>query len=273
MPEVEITRRHLEAAMTGRRLTSVQVNHPRTARFNASISEVEQRLEGRTVVSVGRRGKFLVIELDDGHTVVGHLGMSGRFAVAPPLSGVAKHTHLTAMLDEGSELRFIDPRTFGFISVLDEDELGESGLARLGPDAWAEPPTPDEMARDLQGRTASIKALLLEQGIVAGLGNIYADEALHVAGIHPLRPGGDIGLEEVARLLEAIGSVLDVAISKGGTTLGDLAYLLPDGQAGENLSSLRVYGREGEPCPACGTAVERTIVRARSTHYCPSCQT
>jgi formamidopyrimidine-DNA glycosylase len=270
LPEVEITRRHLEAAMLGRSFSEVHVTHVRTARHNASPSEVEARLRGRKVTRVGRHGKFLEISLDDGQVMVVHLGMSGRWSVDGEAD--VPHTHFTAALDDGSTVRFIDPRTFGFVAVYDEDDVVHSGLGRLGPDAWADPPDAAALADRLSGRTASIKALLLDQGPISGLGNIYADEALFRAGIHPLTPGGELSVADCASLLSATAEVLDAAIAHGGTTLDDLAYLLPDGRAGENMTRLRVYGREGEACDQCGTPVERVVVRARSTHFCPTCQ-
>lgn len=270
LPEVELTRRHLETAMLGRVLREVTVSHVRTARHNSSPSEVEERLVGRRVVAVDRHGKFLRFDLDDRQVMVAHLGMSGRWSING--SDDIPHTHFVATLDDGTIVRFIDPRTFGFVAVYDEDDLVQSGLGRLGPDAWAEPPTPAELTERLAGRTAPLKALLLDQGPIAGLGNIYADEALFDARIHPLTPGGEVDDEQARRLLAATKVVLDNALEKGGTTLDDLAYLLPDGQAGENLTSLKVYGREGEPCDVCGTPIERVVVRARSTHFCPTCQ-
>ena len=204
--------------------------------------------------------------------MIAHLGMSGRFSVAEPAEKKAAHTHFVGVLDDGSEIRFIDPRTFGFIAVYDEDELAQSGVTRLGPDAWTEPPDPDELAASLSRRTAPIKALLLDQGPLAGLGNIYADEALHLARIHPLTSGGELSNGQLKALLAAVRIVLEAALDAGGTTLEDLAYLLPDGQAGENLGGLVVYGRQDEPCRTCGTPIERIVVRARSTHFCPNCQ-
>jgi formamidopyrimidine-DNA glycosylase len=272
LPEVETTRRHLDAAMTGRTLVEVSVDHPRTARLNASPEEVAVRLTGRSVMSMGRHGKFLTAPLDDGQTMISHLGMSGRFSLSGGTDPSVPHTHVVMVLDDGQEVRFVDPRTFGFVSVFDEDDIGLSPLSRLGPDAWQDPPTAAGLRTSLRGRTAPIKALLLDQGIVAGLGNIYADEVLHLARVHPLRAGGRISAATASRILDAIRHVLGVAIDSGGTTLEDLAYLLPDGQAGENLESLEVYGREGLPCRRCGTPVRRIVVRARSTHYCPSCQ-
>jgi formamidopyrimidine-DNA glycosylase len=224
------------------------------------------------VEKVGRRGKFLTAPLDDGQTLVAHLGMSGRFTVGSPEDEEPAHTHFRASLGAGREVRFIDPRTFGFIAVFDDEGLRHSGVSRLGPDAWADAPSLEQLRARLSTRSAPIKALLLDQVVVAGLGNIYADEALHVARIHPLRPGRDISDPELGRLLSAIGAVLGTAIDNGGTSLDDLAYLLPDGRAGENLDQLLVYGRADLPCAACGTPIQRIVIRARSSHFCPTCQ-
>lgn len=256
--------------MVGRAFEEVHLSHVRTARHNASPAEVETRLRGRRVESVGRQGKFLAIDLDDGQVMVAHLGMSGRWSVNGE-DGVP-HTHFTARMDDGGIIAFHDPRTFGFVAVYDEDDVAESGLGRIGPDAWNDPPDRAALAERLAGRTAPIKALLLDQGPIAGLGNIYADEALFRAGIHPLTPGGELTVDDCGRLLDAVRDVFDAAIAHGGTTLDDLAYLLPDGRAGENMTRLLVYGREGEPCDTCGTPIARVVVRARSTHYCPVCQ-
>ena len=270
LPEVEITRRHLESVLVGRVLESVEISHLRTARHNSSPEEVSSRLARRRVTDVRRHGKFLEIRLDDGQIMVAHLGMSGRWSVGGDED--TPHTHFVAHLDDGSVVRFIDPRTFGFVAVYDEEDIAMSGLSRLGPDAWADPPSVDDLARRLEGRRAPIKALLLDQGPISGLGNIYADEALHRSGIHPLTPGGELDDEDLARLLAAVRAVLEDAIANGGTTLDDLAYLLPDGQAGENLTQLGVYGRQEQPCCQCGTPIERVVVRSRSTHFCPRCQ-
>lgn len=268
LPEVEITRRHLAHVVDGASVVDVVVTHPRTARHNSGPEEVEQRLMGRTFLSLARTGKFLHSEMDDGQLFVAHLGMSGRFAVD---GDDEPHTHFRIGFDNGHEIRFIDPRTFGFVAVYDSASAA-SGLRRLGADALVSPPEASQLAASLQGRTARIKALLLDQALISGLGNIYADEALHLAGIHPLRQGGDLADGEVERLLQAISDVLASAIDNGGTSLDDLAYLLPDGRAGENLRRLLVYGRTDQPCLTCGTPIRQVRVRARSTHFCPSCQ-
>jgi formamidopyrimidine-DNA glycosylase len=165
----------------------------------------------------------------------------------------------------------VDPRTFGFVAVLTSDEL--STQLHLGRDAFGDLPRSRELERTLSERTAAIKSLLLDQRILAGLGNIYADEVLYRAGVRPTRPGGAVNSSEVKKLRAAIRPVLQAGISAGGTSLNDLAYLLPDGRAGDYLERLRVYGREGEPCRRCGTPIERVVVGGRSSFYCPQCQT
>lgn len=233
---------------------------------------VERRLVGRLVTGIGRHGKFLVAPLDAGFTMVAHLGMSGRFTVGDGSEAALAHTHFRAWMDDGSVISFIDPRTFGFIAVFDEVELETTGLTRLGPDAWDGPPTASELGEALRKRTAPIKALLLDQGPLAGLGNIYADESLFLAGIDPRTPGGEVDGAALERLLKAVQDVLRVAIDNGGTSLDDLAYLLPDGRAGENLGHLKVYGRDGEPCYVCGEIIDKVVIRSRSSHFCPECQ-
>lgn len=273
LPEVEITRRHLAPAMTGRTFARVEVTHPRTARHNGGdTSIVESRLLGRRVSVIGRHGKFLVAPLDEGFTMVSHLGMSGRFTVGDGSDAVLPHTHFRAWMDDESVISFIDPRTFGFVAVFDDIEMETTGLSRLGPDAWDGPPTAAELRGSLQNRTAPIKALLLDQGPLAGLGNIYADESLFLAGIDPRTPGGEVDDAALGRLLRAVQDVLRVAIDNGGTSLDDLAYLLPDGRAGENLGQLKVYGRDGEACYVCGEIVDKVVIRSRSSHFCPGCQ-
>jgi formamidopyrimidine-DNA glycosylase len=268
LPEVEITRRQLAAVVDGATMVDVTVTHERTARHNSGPREVEERLTGRRIVSLDRTGKFLHSDLDDGQLLVAHLGMTGRFTVD---GEDEPHTHLRLLLDNGHLVRFIDPRTFGFVAVYDAPSSAP-GLARLGADAWLTPPGPAELTAALQGRTAPIKALLLDQGLISGLGNIYADEALHGAAIHPLRPGGTLTVTEIEALLEAISKVLVSAIHNEGTSLDDRAYLLPDGRAGENLGQLQVYGRTDQPCLECGTPIQQVSVRSRSTHFCPTCQ-
>ena len=272
LPEVETTRRHVAPVLEGAVIKSVVLGRERMARRNRRSSDIADRLVGRRIGRVGRRGKFLLIEVEGDLTWVIHLGMSGRMRIADSGDPLEPHAHLVVHTEEGSEIRFIDPRTFGFIAVFTPEELAADSLAGLGRDALDELPTGDELAGMLAGRRASVKALLLDQRILAGLGNIYADEVLFRAGIRPDRPGGDVTRGEINALLAAIPEVLAAGIEMGGTSLDDLAYLLPDGRAGDYLDRLMVYGRTDEPCLTCGTPIERIVIAARSSHFCPHCQ-
>lgn len=270
LPEVENTRRFLAPVVEGRRLVRVEVRRDRTGRRNARPSDVVERLTGRRVERLGRRGKFLVAAVQGDLTWVTHLGMSGRVRIVRPGEPEDPHTNFVAETEAGDEIRLVDPRTFGFVAVFTPDE--PSGLERLGPDARDSLPPARDLGAALAGRSAPIKALLLDQRLVAGLGNIYADEVLFRARVRPSRPGGSLTPAEVRRLHEAIPAVLEEGILHGGTSLDDLAYLLPDGQAGGFLERIAVYGRTGEPCPRCGRPVERIVVAQRSAHFCRRCQ-
>ncbi|HSJ29238.1 MAG TPA: bifunctional DNA-formamidopyrimidine glycosylase/DNA-(apurinic or apyrimidinic site) lyase [Acidimicrobiia bacterium] len=272
LPEVETTRRSIAPALEGRVLASVEVRRDRMARRNQRPSDVVDRLHRRRVASVGRTGKFIVAEVEGDLRWVMHLGMSGRMQLAAPGSPEAPHTNFTATTDAGVELRFVDPRTFGFVAVYTPEEWDASPMPALGPDALDGLPRTPELARRLHGRSAPVKALLLDQRIVAGIGNIYADEILFRARIAPRRAAGSLTTEEVRRLRQAIKPVLQDGLRYGGSSLDDLAYLLPDGRVGEYTARLRAYGRTGEPCPRCGTPIERVVVAQRSSHFCPECQ-
>ena len=272
LPEVETVRRAIHPALTGRRVESARVCHPRTARRHARASDVEDRLAGRRVLGTDRIGKFLLVALDSDLTWVIHLGMSGRIRLVAPRDPLESHTRFWADIAGGPALRFIDPRTFGFVAVLTPQELGESSLAKLGPDAWRRLPTAAHLVKRMESRTIAVKSLLLDQRFLAGLGNIYADEVLHRAGIHPARPAGSLTESEVGRLHARIEPVLSEGIRRGGTSLDDLAYLLPDGRAGGFLGYLRAYGRQGQPCRSCDTPIRRMVIGARSCFFCPACQ-
>jgi len=270
LPEVETVRRHLAPVVEGRRLVDVELRHPRTGRRNVNPNDVGDRLRGRLVERLDRQGKFLLGRLDSGMIWVTHLGMSGRVVVAKYGDPEALHTHFVARTDAGDEVRLVDPRTFGFVAVFTPEELGAQ--LKLGRDALSDLPRSPQLAAALWGRKAPIKSLLLDQRIIAGLGNIYADEVLHRARVRPTRPGGSLNEAEMAKLRAVIKPVLEAGIAAGGTSLSDLAYLLPDGRAGDYLDRLRVYGREGEPCKRCGSPIERVVVGGRSSFFCPKCQ-
>jgi formamidopyrimidine-DNA glycosylase len=270
LPEVETVRRHLAPFVEGRRFVEVEVRHPRTGRRNTNPADVGDRLRGRLVERLDRVGKFLLGRLDSEMTWVTHLGMSGRVVVTKPGEAEVLHTHFVARTDAGAEVRLVDPRTFGFVAVFTPDELASH--LNLGRDALSDLPRTPQLAAALEGRTAPIKSLLLDQRIIAGLGNIYADEVLHMARVRPTRPAGALSRTEMAKLRGAIRPLLEAGIAAGGTSLSDLAYLLPDGQAGGYLERLKVYGREGQPCRRCGAPIERLVVGGRSSYFCPNCQ-
>jgi formamidopyrimidine-DNA glycosylase len=280
LPEVETTRSSLAPVIEGRRIERVDVRRERMVRHQAQPGDFALRLTGRRVLDVDRIGKFIITSLagDGGErdmVWVTHLGMSGHIELAAPGTEEAPHTNVVVVVGGAGgpvEVRLVDPRTFGFVWALTPDEMAESSLAALGPDAHAALPRSSSLAAALAGRTAPIKALLLDQRIISGLGNIYADEALFRARIHPTRQGGSLTGDEVARLRRAVKVTLDAGLRWGGTTLDDLAYLLPDGRAGEFARRLMVYGRTGLPCRRCGTPIERIELRARGTHFCPVCQ-
>ena len=272
LPEVEATRRHLEPAVVGRTIAHVDVRRERMVRRNERPVDVVDRLTGTAISALGRHGKFLLGMLSGDLVWVTHLGMSGRLSLAEAGEPEVPHTNVVVRLDDGVEVRFVDPRTFGFIAVWTDDEYAASSVADLGPDALTDLPEADDLAARLADRTAPIKALLLDQRLVAGLGNIYADEVLWRARVAPTRPGGSLTPDEITEVRSAVVPVLADGLRHGGTSLDDLAYLLPDGRAGEYLDRLAVYGREDEPCRRCGGAIERSVVRQRSSFWCRSCQ-
>ena len=272
LPEVETVRRALRPAVEGRKVAAARICHPRTARRHARSTDVEDRLVGRRALRVGRIGKFLLIELDADLTWVIHLGMSGRIRLGEPGDPTEGHTRFWAEMESGPLVRLIDPRTFGFVAVFTSGELDDSTLAKLGADAWEALPPAGWLFERMASRTIAVKSLLLDQRFVAGLGNIYSDEVLHRAGIHPSRRAGGLSEAEVGRIHSQVGPVLAEGISRGGTSLDDLAYLLPDGRAGGFLEYLRVYGREGQPCRSCDAPIRRMVIGARSSYFCPECQ-
>jgi formamidopyrimidine-DNA glycosylase len=266
LPEVETTVRGLARVLDGRRLSRVEPRRPDLRR--AFPPDLGQRLTGATVTSLSRRAKFGLIGTDRGDTLLFHLGMSGHWRIDP--ADLDRHDHLLIETDEGRRLALNDARRFGSVDLVVTDALAVwPALAALGPDALG----PDLDARwfrhRFEGRRAPVKALLLDQRIIAGLGNIYACEALHRAGIHPARAAGSIALARLKRLADAIPQVLDEAVAAGGSSLRD--FVSPDGTLGYFSARFEVYDRAGKACP-CGGRVRRIVQGGRSTFYCPRCQ-
>lgn len=272
LPEVETVRRSLAPALEGATISSVQVSHPRMLRRQPRPRDFVDRLSGRTIRKVGRHGKFLVTDLEGDLRWVMHLGMSGRVLLVEPGSDRSLHTHVVIGADRSVEMHFIDPRTFGFVAAFTPEEFAAQPLATLGPDALTALPRYPVLAEAMSGRTVAVKTLLLNQSFLAGLGNIYADEVLHRARVRPDRSAGSLERVEIRAIRAAIGPVLEAGLKYGGTSLNDLAYLLPDGRAGEYLQRLRVYGREGEPCRRDGAPIVRSVINARSSFWCRECQ-
>lgn len=264
LPEVETTVRGLEHVLKGRRITRVEARREDLRR--AFPKDIGQRLTGARVAGLGRRAKYGLIHTERGDTMIFHLGMSGSWRINH--SKLEKHDHLLMETDDGDTLTLNDPRRFGSVDLMPTAELADWPPFRaLGPEPLDI--TADDLKRRVAGRSAAIKLLLLDQGIIAGLGNIYVCEALYRAGIHPARAGGSISLDRLKRLVPAIHDVLAEAIAAGGSTLRDFAS--PDGELGYFSKSFSVYDREGRPC-SCGGTVKRIVQGGRSTFYCPRCQ-
>ena len=271
LPEVETIRRDLEPQLTGRTITGVEVHKADIVLAPHSPRSFRRRLEGRSITGVGRRAKYLLFHLDDGSVLQTQLRMSGRFALGRDVPDPGEFRHIAARLhlDDGRTLFYDDVRRLGGLRLLDGPDW-EAEEARLGP----EPLEPSYRAADL-GRTlaptrAPVKNALMDQRRVAGVGNIYASEALFRAGVDPRRPGRELTAAEVKRLHRSVRDVLREALEQAGTSFQN--YRAVNGRSGEFQFSLRVYGRAGEPCRKCRQPIERIVQAGRSTFYCPSCQ-
>jgi formamidopyrimidine-DNA glycosylase len=274
LPEVETVRRGLERHLVGRRITSVDVGRERTVRRTSRAALVAGATD--TVVErADRRGKYLLLPLDSGDTMMIHLRMSGQVLLARAGAVRPPHTHVVLHLDDGNEAWFVDPRTFGEVVVFDPDhvEVELPELARLGVDPIAEPFDAERLRAAIGGSRRALKPLLLDQHVVAGIGNIYADEILHRARLRPDRAASSLDRRQVRVLHESIVGVLTEAIEAGGSTLGDAQYVDLLGEVGSYQDDHRVYGRGGERCSTCGRGwIRRTVTGGRGTHFCPVCQ-
>lgn len=267
LPEVETTRRGIEPLLRGRRVTSVDVREPR---LRWPVPEALARdLSGQQLGAVSRRAKFLLFESPVGHLIM-HLGMSGSLRIVPHDIKPEKHDHLDVVMDDGRCLRFRDPRRFGAALWTTDDPLEHPLLRKLGPEPLGPAFDAEWLHRLSRKRRVAVKSFLMNSQIVAGVGNIYANEALYLAGIHPARPAGRISLERYQRLADAVRRVLEDAIAAGGTTLRD--FVDSSGNPGYFSQRLRVYGRLGEACEQCSAPVRSRVVGQRSTFFCPRCQ-
>jgi len=268
LPEVETIRRALEA-VRGERILSVDVRSPAMIR-GMDPDEFRLAVEGERIEEVSRRGKYLLFGLGSASTLVCHLMMAGRLLLQAPGAGYPPHTHVVLALSGGEELVYQDLRHFGGFRLIPPGGRLPPGLAAMGPEPFDPSLTPVRFFRMLHSRRGKVKGILLDQRFVAGLGNIYVDESLFAARIHPETPTDRIGREDAERLLSSIRSVLQRAISHRGTTFG--TYRDVNGRPGENAPALSVFRREGKPCPRCETPIVKLRVVGRGTHICPTCQ-
>lgn len=284
LPEVETVIRQLDPEVAGRRITSLEVLDPRWSR-PAPPAELAQAVSGSRVAGLERRGKYILMRLDGERTLVMHLRMTGNLVlvedgdVLDPSEGrrlyegerstSARHLRARFRLDDGRQLWFTDPRRFGEAFLLPDAELPRR-FARLGIEPLSPEFTPAALGRIAAGRRAPLKSFLLDQSGIAGVGNIYADEALFRARLHPLSPAGSMRAEHLEALRDAVVAALEAGIDGGGASIDD--YRDARGRKGRMQEEFLVHTREGEPCPACGAAIRRIVVSGRSTYFCPRCQ-
>ncbi len=269
LPEVETIKRVIEPQIQGRMITKVAVRRPEVAAY-PEADEFCRRLTGQTVSHMSRQGKFLIIHLENKERIVLHLRMTGGLLLAPAQCPEEKYTHVVFSLDNGTELRFSDMRRFGRFWLLREETDTCTGMDKLGLDPLAPACNAEYLSSHLSKRRKAIKECLLEQTIIAGIGNIYSDEILFTAGIYPARPANSLKQTEWERLAEAIPERISYFIEKNAITAEE--YLETKGRDYRNTPFLQVYGHGGSPCPKCRETLCRMVIGGRSSVYCPVCQ-
>jgi len=269
LPEVETVRAQLEPVLTGRRFERVEIHDPRLVR-PYEPAEVAAELEGERVAAVERRGKYLIVRFESDRVLLIHLRMTGSLRHSSSGLDGDRHRRAVVRLDDGSDVAYRDVRRFGTWLLAEPGELEPYLAARLGDEPLETRLTARRLGGRLAQRRAPIKAAILDQRTLAGVGNIYADEALWRGRIHPRRPAGELDDAELARLVRGIRAALRMGIERQGSTLRD--YRQPDGTSGDMQREFAVYGRDGEPCPRCGTPIEKIRTAGRGTWFCPTCQ-
>lgn len=275
LPEVEVVRRDLEREVTGKKIKGVETNGARSVRRHKNRAEFTSKLEGKKVAGVTRRGKYLLLRLDDGDVLVIHLGMSGQLLRAKSAKEpLPKHTHVVITFTQGGQLRFVDPRTFGemFVTAYDGLEREVDELAHLGLDPLEQTMSWDHFGELIASRSTKLKTALMDQTFLAGIGNIYSDEILFEAGLRWDRMTNSLSPEEVRRLYRAMMEILQDAVKHRGSSLADQQYVDVFGQPGGYQEHHNVYAREGQACPRCRRPVVRQRVGGRSTFFCDTCQ-
>ena len=270
LPEVETVKRTLTPLVNGKKIIRLEAPRPEILAHPAA-AEFAKRVEGATLQELARRGKYLLLPLDNGATIIVHLRMTGRLLYNAADYPLQPHTHIIFHLEDGNQLRFSDTRRFGRIWLKEADEEDTfSGISKLGPEPFGAPFGSEWLADKLGKRKINIKQGLLDQSVVAGLGNIYVDEVLYVAQIDPRRLTNQVSKQEWQRVAEAIPRILEQAIANNGTTFRD--YVDGTGQKGSYMPFLEAYGRKGQPCRRCATPIEQIRLAGRSTCYCSKCQ-
>lgn len=270
LPEVETIRRTLEHLTIGKQIEDVTIYWPKIIKKPVEHEQFIDALKGQAIESVGRRGKFLIFYLTD-LALVSHLRMEGKYGLFPVEEEMDKHTHVLFTFTDRTQLRYKDVRKFGTMHLFVKGEEQSSlPLSQLGPEPLSDEFSKEYMMSSLQKTSRNIKAVLLDQKLVVGVGNIYVDESLYRAKIHPQRIASSLTEEEIERIVSEVKSTLAEAIAQGGSTIR--TYINSQGQIGMFQQRLLVYGRNGEPCKECGTEIEKLKVAGRGTHICPACQ-
>jgi len=274
---VEVMRRDLEKEVVGKKVRDVEVrphrNAMRVIRRHSRRKEFADRLAGRKFTKIDRKGKYLLLYLDDGDVLVVHFGMSGQLLRGTKRQSLPQHTHVVIGFQQGGDLRFVDPRTFGEMFVTGADQLGKiKELDHIAIDPLEDTFTWQEFSAELARRATKLKPLLMDQKFVSGLGNIYSDEVLFAAGLRYDRMSDSLSSQEVRRLYRAMREVLQDAVRFRGTTLDDDAYVDVFGKPGEFAPELKVYGRKGLACRRCRTPIDAVKLSGRTSYFCPQCQ-
>lgn len=270
LPEVETIRKTLSELVVGKTIDTVSVFWPKMIKQPVEVDQFKDALKGQTILEVGRRGKFLIFYTSD-YALISHLRMEGKYGVFEKGTETSKHTHVIFHFIDDAELRYNDVRKFGTMHLyLKGTEFTQPPLIDLGPEPFSELFTEEFLAEKLKKTNRKIKPALLDQTILVGLGNIYVDEALFRAKIHPERLASQLTGEEITKLHKEIKDTLREAVEKGGSTIR--SYVNSQGQIGMFQLQLFAYGKKGEPCAHCGNPLEKTVVGGRGTHFCPSCQ-
>ena len=274
LPEVETIRRELEREVVGKKIKTVEVTNTRSIRRHNTKKQFVAKLDGAKVSGVDRKGKYLLLKLDTGDLLVVHLGMSGQLLRVAAKEPLAKHTHVVITFTQGGQLRFVDPRTFGELFVTSPDQLTEDvpELAHMGIDPVEEPMSWVTFGHLLHAHKMKLKAFLMDQTILAGIGNIYSDEILFDAGLRYDRQTDSLSTQEIRRLYRAVVEVLHDAIKYGGSTLSDEQYVDLNGKAGEYQEHHQVYDREKLACRRCRSDIVKAKFQNRSTYFCEQCQ-